>query len=576
MENLKKLWSILPERLKPRFVILIFLSLVGTVLEMIGITLIIPMMSTLTGENDLISAFSNKFGYEISENFLSIESLLKIFFVIIFLKISVLIFIIYYQNNFVFSFFTEVLVKLYNKYINKQLSFHLKNNSAELIRNLIGETHNVTVGYMSSVANLFLEIIVVLGLIFIVVYLQPSIALGVLVLITLIGSLIFLLIKKKIAQLGKERQIYNFLDIKYIMQGLGGIKEIKVANKEEELMSIYSSNAKNMKRVNFLISSINQTPKLILEFLAMTTLIFLLFVFTKMNYSFVVIISYFTIILAAFLRLLPSVNKIVFSFMNLTFYTPSLEVLYSELSKIDKENIKQNFLNKDKRFDFKSKIEIKNLEFLHNDGERRVEIFKNAEMTILKGEMIGIIGETGSGKSTLVDLIIGLLKPLQGEIIVDGVNINENLRAWNNIIGYVPQSTYLNDDTIEENIFFYEKLFTRNNNKLFEAIKQSQLKKFISNLPKGLNTTIGEQGLRLSGGQRQRIGIARSIYKDSEILIFDESTNALDKDTEDSFLNDVTLFKGKKTILMISHKLSTLEKCDKIFEVKNRRIIQKK
>ena len=210
-----------------------------------------------------------------------------------------------------------------------------------------------------------------------------------------------------------------------MMQGLGGIKEIKVANKENEVTDIYYMNSQNMKKVNFLVSSFNQTPKLILEFLAMITLILLLVTFVKLEYPFVEIISYFTIILAAFIRLLPSANKIIVSFMNLTFYKPSLKILFNEIINYPK-NIKiiPNTINQE-NFYFKDLIEIKNVNFTYNDENRVIKVFDNANMKIKKGDMVGIIGETGSGKSTLIDIILGLLDTSEGDVLVDNINIKK-------------------------------------------------------------------------------------------------------------------------------------------------------
>ena len=546
MENLKKIWQLLPTKLKPKFVILIIVSLTGTIFEMIGISMFIPIMSSLTGQEDLIKNFSDKLNLNINMELITIENLLIVFFLIIFVKISLLVFIIYFQNNFVFTFFTILLNKLFSNYMHRDLLFHTKNNSAEFIRNLVEDTHNVTVGFMGAITSLILEIILAVGLIFLVIYIQPSIALAVIFIIGIIGASLFLLIRNYISELGKRRKVYSFLDIKYMMQGLGGIKEIKVANKENEVTDIYYMNSQNMKKVNFLVSSFNQTPKLILVFLAMITLILLLVTFVKLEYPFVEIISYFTIILAAFIRLLPSANKIIVSFMNLTFYKPSLKILFNEIINYPK-NIKiiPNTINQE-NFYFKDLIEIKNVNFTYNDENRVIKVFDNANMKIKKGDMVGIIGETGSGKSTLIDIILGLLDTSEGDVLVDNINIKKNKKGWNNLIGYVPQTVFLNDESLADNIYFYQDKKKRDKLKLLDSIKQAQLEKFVNSLPEGINTIIGEQGQRLSGGQRQRIGIARSIYRDAELLIFDESTNSLDQTTEQSFLRDIMNFKEKK------------------------------
>ena len=267
---------------------------------------------------------------------------------------------------------------------------------------------------------------------------------------------------------------------------------------------------------------------------------------------------------------MPSIYKLSSAFVNLNYYKPALDLLYDEIKNFNDEKNSSELDNKldikSEKLSFKDSIKLKNLTFVYLNNNKT--ILKNANLTIKKGEKIGVYGESGSGKSTLVELLIGLLNPQEGEILVDDKNIINNKKNWFSKIGYVPQSIYLNDDTIKNNIFFYEEKKNNNNNKLAEIIKISQLKNI------DINKQVGERGIQLSGGQKQRVGLARSLYKNSEILILDEATNALDKYNEENFLKSVFNIKSNKTYIIISHKKSLLDKCDRIISLENEKIVE--
>lgn len=275
------------------------------------------------------------------------------------------------------------------------------------------------------------------------------------------------------------------------------------------------------------------------------------------------IIVFFGLMIGIFSRVMPSIYKLSSSYVNLSYYKPALDLMYNEIGKIGSND---NFKEISKNLNFEKKIELKNITFFYNNEKNT--ILKNANLTIKKGEIIGVYGESGSGKSTLIDIIIGLLEPQKGEVLVDNNDIKKNKKDWFKKIGYVPQSVYLNSDTIKNNIYFYERKNLNSIKKLKNSLKISQLNKM------ALNRNVGERGIQISGGQKQRIGLARALYKDFDILILDEATSALDTENEENFLKDVFKLKSGKTLIIISHKKSIVDKCDKVITIKDNKIKQ--
>ena len=277
----------------------------------------------------------------------------------------------------------------------------------------------------------------------------------------------------------------------------------------------------------------------------------------------------------AAIRVLPSVNRINTYITEIAYATPSLDFVYDNLQEGMKTNAKlaERKANSQKeKLKLEDRIELKNISFHYPDTEKN--IFTHANMVVPKGKSVGIMGTSGAGKSTIVDILLGLLHAQEGQITCDGVDIFKNYESWLAQIGYIPQSIYLIDESIRDNIAFGIDADKINEKRIWEVLEESQLKEFVESLPEGLNTTIGDRGIRLSGGQRQRIGIARALYHDPEILVFDEATSALDNETEAAVMEAVNSFHGKKTMVIIAHRLNTIEKCDIIYKVENEKIVE--
>lgn len=573
MESLNQLFNLIPTKYKFKFILLIVLSLIGIFFEMIGISLVIPIIASLNGDTKFIDTFASKFNLNIDTSFYTSEKLFLILIFVFIIKISILIFNIYFQNKTMFSFFSHVVNKLYSLYILKDISFHLKKNSADLIRNIMLNTHNMTVGFLGSVISIIVELILVLGICILISIIQSSLVLISVLTIFLIAGTIVLGIKNKIKKLGKDRDNLVLLDLKYLMESIGAIKDIKIYEKENEAINLYQQNIIKLCKLNAFVNTLNALPKQILELFIIITIVVILTIFIKLNFSIVEIISYMSLLVVGFIRILPSINKLVVSLFNISYYKNSVEIIFKDFSDAENENKdSENLINNKfkKEVSFNNTFHIKDLSFSHMDGEKKIKIFKNVNVKFRKGEIIGIVGETGSGKSTLIDIIVGFLKPDEGTFIVDEIEtqIFKN-NKWKSKIGYVPQNVFLKDDTIMENVIFYESENITDKNKFNEAINSSKLSNFINSLKNGALTLIGEKGSRISGGQRQRIGIARALYKDCEILVFDEATNALDPETESLIMENIFQFRMKKTVLIVTHKLKNLEKCDQIYKIEN-------
>ena len=571
MTGIYKLTKLFSKNEKYKYILLIFLSFVSTFIELFSIAILIPLLASISGEKSFISDFISNIGLPANLiNYLDFVNILILLMVLFFLKFLLLLTISYFRNNFIFDFQLRLVNKLFDKYLKRNYLFHVSNNSAKILKDITEEVHNVSVGYMGSLTTIFLDSIMISVLLTFLLFIQIKTTFIVIIFAGIIIYIIYKILKNSITSFGELREKYNFIHLKNIMQAFEGIKEIKIFQKEDEISKNFSDNAKSAKNINWMIMFLNETPRLFFELISIISFLIILLFFVKLEYSFVEIISYFTIILAVFIRLMPSINRVVVSYVNITVNTRSLNVIFKELS--EKNPLIKNKSEINEKINFNSKIVIKNLTFYYENKEQK--IFDKFNLEIKKGEFIALVGLTGSGKTTLIDLIAGLLTPNEGEILSDGKNIESNKSDWLNKIGYVPQNIFLNDDSVEKNIAFTTDEEKINKNKVIEAAKQSQIYEFITSKKDKLNTIVGERGAKLSGGQKQRIGIARALYHNSEILILDEFTSALDIKTEEEILEELSKLKNKKTIIISTHKSEILKHCDRVFDVKNKKFIE--
>ena len=380
------------------------------------------------------------------------------------------------------------------------------------------------------------------------------------------ATLIFYrLTKGKILKWGKNRQLLDGIINSELIHGLSGIREIKIYGRENFFLTFFEKNNQERALLTAKQLTLNVAPRFFLEFLAVLAMAALVLAMQFQEKSFEIILPTVGAFVAAAFRIIPSANRIIASIQQFKYGQPVIDLFYAEFKLLESITQKNSF---DDAMIFNKSIVIDKILFSYNNN-RKGKTLSDISLNIKKGEFIGIIGPSGSGKSTLIDVILGLLEPESGFILVDGVDIKSNMKGWQNIIGYVPQTIYLIDDTLKNNIAFGITPSDICEKKLLDAIKSSQLDEFINTLPEGLDTMVGERGVMISGGQRQRIAIARALYKNPSIIILDEATSALDEITENGVIEAVNLLQGLKTVIMVTHKPSILLKCDKIFKIEN-------
>lgn len=556
------------------FLFIVGLTLIVTILEMMSIFLIFPIVGSILNENLDYNKYTN-FILENFQSFINIDKLILFFVILYTIRLLLLLVLNYLNQFFIFSIYRNFLNRLFSSYLNKPLIFHKRKNSSEVVRDIKENVGHIAVGITTNLSSIILESIMLLGLIIVLLIHQPLSSLTILAAIVLFAFLISQVMKKFAYRLSLKRQKENFKFIKIIYESFKGLKEIKVFSAENKIIRLFQKITKNISYLNLNINFLNQSPRHILEYILLLSIIFYFWYLSFIGYSSSQIVSNLAVLGFILIRALPIINKLVTSSINFAVNETSLEILYDEILTERNFDNELHLAESFRKIEFNKKFELNNVCFEYPGREGR--IFKNINFSINKGEIIGIIGESGVGKTTLIEIIMGLLEPTSGNVIIDEKHIldKKNKKNWYTNISYVPQNIFLNDDTIKNNIIFSENY---NNhvqyNKINKSIILSGLKKFIQSLDQRLETNIGEMGESISGGQKQRIGIARALYKKHQLLILDEPTSALDKKTEFTFFEVVRKLTKKRTVIIVSHDINNLKFCNKIFELKNKTIKQ--
>lgn len=569
MSVLQKINYLLNRKQKIQLIFLSFLLLLGTLLEMVSLSVLVPTLEIMSKNNigekyPFLKPLLNKLGNPSQSRLILI---IMIFIVILFIfKGLFLVFLNWKQSDFSAKLSSELSIKLYTGYLKQPYHFHLQKNSSILNFN-ISEAASLS-GFSNTIMIGLLETTVILGIISMLFLVEPIGALSVSLFLLLSGLAFHRFTKNKILNWSKNRQFHVGQGNKQLMQGFGGVKDIKLMGNESFFINSYSKHIIENATISTKATTLNLVPRLYLEVLAVFAMAGLVVSMIIQGKSVDLIVPVLGIFLVAAFRMIPSANRIMTSVQTLKSAYPTIDLVYNEFKLI-------NNSSSDKKtgiyVDFNDQIEMNNISFSYTNSKK---VLSDINIKISKGKSIGIIGPSGSGKSTLVDLILGLLSPTSGSIKIDGIDINNVMTSWQNKIGYVPQSIYLTDDTIKNNIAFGLPENQINNESISRVIKIAQLGELIDSLPEGLDTKVGERGVRLSGGQRQRIGIARALYHEPSILVLDEATSALDTNTEIEVMKAVNSLHGKKTLIIIAHRLSTVNNCDLIYKISSGKIIE--
>ena len=572
MNYFKKLKEIIPVNLYYRILKLLIFTMIGIFFELLGVGLVLPIITIVTtGNFDMnfipgIDNIINSFFSKLDGSELFIIPLLILLFVYT-IKGIYLFFLRFYTGKFSYHFVTKLSNDIYKNYLYQDQLFHLKRNSSDLVRIITGEILIFLKNVIMPSLIIFMEILVLIGIIILLLYVETKITLYVSLIILFLSVFYYLIINKKIKKWGQERIFNDGKKIQNLTQGLHGIKTVKIFNQEKNFLNKFNHNLSLSAKANQYATLASQVPPILIEFIAVFLIIFFMILNVQSSANVTEYFPKLALFAAAAFRIMPSVTRLIVSFQTLKFAIPAADKLHKEFP------LKTEFsdsTNSTLGINFKNEINISNLSFKYPNNNQNT--LQDVNLKIRYGESIGIIGKTGEGKSTIVDLLCGLLKPQQGSVLVDNEDIQKNLKSWQQKIGYVPQNIYLLDDSIKENVVFGRKEDQDFDKKLNDSINLAQLDKLISKLPEGIDTFVGDRGTRLSGGQVQRIGIARAIFNNSQVLIFDEATSALDAETEKNFINDIYKLKTKKTLIIISHRISILEHCDRIYNLSNKSI----
>lgn len=567
---LKELWSLLPGPRKLESVRLCLMLVVGMILEMVGIGLILPVVTLLTKpdmifENSIVRQMSVYINLPSQKNLIliGVVALILVYMV----KNIYLGFLAWMQSRFVYGTQSEMAQKLFAIYLKQPYTFHLQHNTAHLMRNVQSEIGMFINGFIIPALMILAEVMVVVGLLFLLMLVEPLGTLAVAAVICITGGAFYLLIQHRLLSWGQQRQFHEGVRIKLLQEGFGGVRDVKLLSREADFLHQYAVHTQKSMKMGRRQYVMLQAPRLWLELLAVVGLAVLISVMTlqgKPLDNFIPILALFA---AISFRLMPSANRIIGAVQQLRFSVPVIKLLSREFRL--EQKIVQTTLTKKKPFSHK--LELVDVSYQYPGTEKLA--LDRVTLTIRKKEIVGFVGESGSGKSTLIDLMLGLLAPISGAILMDGQDITHDPRPWQSQVGYVPQTIFLSDDTLKRNVAFGIAERDIDDAAVIRAIKTAQLESFVAELPDGLGTIVGERGVRLSGGQRQRIGIARALYHDPSILVLDEATSALDNHTEAEVMKAVEALQGEKTVLIVAHRLTTVKSCNKIYRVDRGRIV---
>ena len=567
-------FRLLNQRQKLYFFGLIFLSIIVIFFELLSIGLVIPLITIILDPLKFLSKISSldiNIFFKL-ENILSSE-----FFVYYFLLVFVFLFtikniLIYFTNYLQCKFVENIEVSFSSaiiyKYLCQKFPFFSNNSSASLVTKLSIDFLNFTRGFVSQIITITSEILIILSFTLLIIFLELHRIGFIFLIFFIVGTILMRIIGKLSDNWGKKRKYYDHLKISLLNNAFRNIKSIIIDNKRDLIVKNFDEYVKELSSIQKKILATKVLPKSIFEIFGIISLSFSIMFMTFFEYDKNYILTATGFFIAVAYRIIPSFQKIIYCYQTISLGKVVLKSIDKDLALNDKTSSSSD------KISFEKQIELKNLSFKYPNRESY--ILEDLSITIPKGKSIGIYGDSGEGKSTFVDILSCLVPSQKGKIIVDEVEIitDELIRKWQNQISYVTQDTILFNDTIKNNIIFSSNSASVNQKKLDQILINTQLNNFIKNLPLEINTQVGELGNQLSGGQKKRIGIARALYKNPELIIFDEATNGLDKDTEEKILSMILNLKSELTIILISHDMNVLKNTDEIFKFSKGKLIR--
>ena len=580
---LGKINYIFDKKQKRQLIGLGIMIFIGGILETLGVSGMIPVVTAILSPDELVN-FVNKYQFlsDICSFFHvdlsrtgSITTILIVGLILIYIiKNAYILFLTYRQNTFISRSRNQMISRVLREFLNRPYEAYLETDVPTVFRitdSDIPQTFLLVIALLSMASE-----VVVSGLIFLVLLWQDAkLTLFVLVVFGTLTLFITKILKPRLNAIGARNQALQSRIAKWRIQAIYGLKDVKVLNREDFFIRNYYESGKKAADIARNYAVLNNTPRLLIETVFITAVLAYVAVYVSRAGSIDAMLTTLTTFAVAAMRMLPSVNRINTYLTEIAYTQPGLDYLYENLQegmKADAEIAERKANSQKEKLVLQDKIMLDHITFHYPNTD--TYIFRDAHMEVPKGKSVGIVGTSGAGKSTIVDILLGLLHAQEGEITCDGTNIFKNYESWLAQIGYIPQSIYLVDESIRDNIAFGIDEDLIDDKRIWNILEEAQLKEFVEGLPEGLDTTIGDRGIRLSGGQRQRIGIARALYHDPEILVFEEAPSALDNDTEAAVMEAINSFHGRKTMIIIAHRLNTIEKCDMIYRVENQKLVE--
>lgn len=578
MKLLKKLLDLFTIRERWQIAGLFILILIGAGFETLGVGLVLPFISLLENPQRVEQAGLLRWVYQAVGEPEIRQFLIGAglgFIGIYLLKNAYLTGITYLQFRFIYDKQIKLCSRLFRAYLYSPYTFHLQRNSADLMRNLTSETGQFFGGVLIPGLLALTEVTILACIALFLLVVEPVTCMAAAGGIGLATMIFYRMVRLKLSDLGKALQYHQARLIQTINQGLGGVKEAKVLGREQLFIDEYQSHNISSTRAFQFSQVVSQLPRFFIESIAVVGLMLIVVSVLAQGRNLNGVLPTLSLFAAAAFRLMPSINRILNAVTRMRFSSHSVYVLYHdlmELKAIEETSKKVNWSRRDLiKQGLETAIELRNVVYQY-PGASDASL-QGVSLTIPKGTSVGFVGASGAGKTTIVDVILGLLPPTQGQVLVDDRDIYQDLSAWQRLIGYIPQSIYLCDDTLRNNIAFGIPEDEINQDWIESAVESAQLTELVKSLPQGLDTLVGELGVRLSGGQRQRVGIARALYHNPEVLVMDEATAALDNQTEAGVMQAVEKLSGEKTLIMIAHRLSTVKNCDCLYFMNQGKIV---
>ncbi|MBR3307923.1 MAG: ABC transporter ATP-binding protein [Lachnospiraceae bacterium] len=575
MNVLRRLKFVLSRRQKSRVLILVVLIFIGALFETLGVGIIIPLISVLVDPdsilgNEIVIEIMSKLGITELSRDLFVRIMLIATLAVFVLKNVYLLWMTGIQARFVANAQSETSVRLIYDCLNRPYEYYLNAESSDIMRTFHSDIPHVF-ELLKELMLLASEVVVSICICIFLMIVDFKMTMAIALLLAVMVLVIIKLMKPTLSRLGNERVSQQSKTMKWMQESIGGIKDVKVSAREQHFVEGFEKDYRRLAASGRRYTVLNAAPRLVIETVCIAGMLMYMFILVMRGADLMSMFPTLTAFAMAAVRLMPSVNRMSSHVSAITYYEPSLNVIADNLDVASLKEAGKGRQDTEK-ISFEKEIVLKDICYHYPNSDK--QIFDRAEMRIPVGSSVGVMGPSGAGKTTIADILLGLLRPQEGRVFADGREVDPTSPGWLYNVGYIAQNMYMLDNTIRRNVAFGMNDEDIDDERVWEVLREAQMEDFVKGLPDGLDTYTGDKGIRISGGQRQRIGIARALYHDPELLVFDEATSALDNETEAAVMEAVNSLKGRKTMLIIAHRLKTIENCDIIYKVENKKITE--